>query len=164
MTGKPLSSTATSGASSAAIRRSVGPSGAARVVWPSALSDSVRSAAASALSSTTTIRSPTAAGVTAAGAGSPLVGGGGETEGEVAAAPAALAVSGDGAAVHGDQAAHDGQAEAEAALRAIERLPLLHEQVEDPRQHLRFDPDAVVAHPEDHLCAAAPGLDRDVPL
>ena len=39
--------------------------------------------------------------------------------------------------------------EAEAALRAVERLALLHEQVEDARQHLRRDADAGVAHAQD---------------
>ena len=42
-----------------------------------------------------------------------------------------------GAAVQRDEAAHDRQAEPEAALRAIERLPLLREQVEDGRQQSR---------------------------
>ena len=41
------------------------------------------------------------------------------------------------AAVQLDQAAHDRQPEAEAALRAVERLRLLHEQVEDARRASR---------------------------
>ena len=38
-----------------------------------------------------------------------------------------------------DQAAHDRQAEAEPALRPIEDLAFLNEQVEHPRQHVRGD-------------------------
>ena len=45
------------------------------------------------------------------------------------------------AAVQLDEAPHDRQAEAETAARALERLRLLHEEVEDSRQHVGCDAD-----------------------
>ena len=69
----------------------------------------------------------------------------GKRDDELAASSRAVAVRRDRAAVQPHQAPHDRQPEPEPALRAIERLTLLHEQVEDPRQHLRRDADAVVA-------------------
>ena len=48
-------------------------------------------------------------------------------------------------AVQLDEAAHDRQAETEAALRAVERLRLLEEEVEHPPQHLGGDADPLVA-------------------
>ena len=61
----------------------------------------------------------------------------GQPDGELAALAAPVAVRRDRAAVQLDEAAHDREPEAEAAVRAIERLPLLREQVEDVRQHRR---------------------------
>ena len=55
---------------------------------------------------------------------------------ELAAASQALAARLHLAAVQLDERAHDRQAEAETALRTVERLPLLDEQVEDRGQHL----------------------------
>jgi hypothetical protein len=49
-----------------------------------------------------------------------------------------------------DQSLRDGQADAEPALRAIERLIALHEEVEDVRQDLRVDAGAFVTDADPH--------------
>ena len=68
------------------------------------------------------------------------------------AAPAgALAEGLHRAAVHLDQPAHQRQADAQAALRAVERSLSLHEQVEDAPSRSARDADAVVAHDDDRL-------------
>jgi len=53
--------------------------------------------------------------------------------------------------MHLGQSAHDGQADAEASLRAIERLVDLREQFEDARQHFRRNADPVVLNFEYRL-------------
>ena len=60
---------------------------------------------------------------------------------ELAPRPRPVAARRDRAAVQLDEAAHDREPEAEAALRAVERLALLHEQLEHARQQLGRDPD-----------------------
>ena len=54
------------------------------------------------------------------------------------------------AAVQRDETADDGQAETQTALRAIQRLASLGEDVEHARLHLRFDADAGVANADHH--------------
>ena len=49
-----------------------------------------------------------------------------------------------------DETADDGQAQTQAALRAIQRLAGLREHVEHARLHLRVDADAGVANADDH--------------
>ena len=61
---------------------------------------------------------------------------GGQADDELAALVGAVAVRLDAAAVHLDQPAHQRQADAQPALRAVERAVDLGEQVEDARQHL----------------------------
>ena len=80
-----------------------------------------------------------------------------QADGELAAAAQAVAFDRDAAAVHLDQLADDGQADAQAALRAIERLIDLREQLEDARQHLGGNADAGVLHLEHRLVV---GTDR----
>ena len=60
-----------------------------------------------------------------------------------------------------DEAAHDGQPQSQAAVRPIERLPLLHEDLEDARLHLGRDADSVVAHPDQHPSFPQLGGDGD---
>ena len=55
---------------------------------------------------------------------------------ELAALARAIASCRHGAAVPFDEAADDGQPDPQTSLRAVERLTLLHEQVENPRQHV----------------------------
>ena len=62
-----------------------------------------------------------------------------------------------------DEVAHDGQADAEPALRAIDRLPLLDEQIEDVRQHLGRDANAGVTHAQDHFMVDGLAADGNVP-
>ena len=69
-----------------------------------------------------------------------------QTDDELAALSRAVAARRDGAAVALDQVAHDRQSDAKPALRSVERLPFLDEQIEDARQHLRRDADPGVAH------------------
>ncbi len=59
-------------------------------------------------------------------------------------------------AVSLDQVAGQGQADAQAALGAVERALPLHEHVEDAGQHVGPDADAVVDHRHHHLAALAP--------
>ena len=50
---------------------------------------------------------------------------------------------------------HDGQADAEPALRPVQTAVGLCEQVEDARQHVGPNADAVVPHPQRHLILLA---------
>ena len=56
----------------------------------------------------------------------------------------------DAPAVQLDETLRDGEPDAEPALRAIERLVALHEQIEHVRQDLRVDADAFVADADLH--------------
>ena len=60
-------------------------------------------------------------------------------------------------AVHLDQPPHERQADAQPALRPVERAVRLREQVEHARQHVRRDADAGVADADD---APAPSVSR----
>ena len=62
-----------------------------------------------------------------------------------------------------DQSAGQREPYAEAALGAGQRLLDLGEQIEDPRQHLGRDPDAVVAHAQHDLAPLAIARHRDLP-
>jgi hypothetical protein len=87
-----------------------------------------------------------------------LLGGqGGQAHHELAALARPLAVGGDAAAVHLHQPAHQGQANAQAALGAVQAALGLHEQVEDAGQHVRRDADARVPHPQHQLAPLLPG-------
>src|SRR5688500_18979638 len=61
-----------------------------------------------------------------------------------------------------DQVPHDGETQAQAALRSIDSLPLLHTQVEYPRKDVRRDTHACVAHTDDNLATVSLGPNRDV--
>ena len=89
----------------------------------------------------------------------PLVRGsqGRQADDELAALVRPFAAGLDGAAVHLDQAADQRQADAQAALRAGDRAVGLGEQVEDPRQQVRFDADAVVANAQHRLLGLRAG-------
>ena len=63
----------------------------------------------------------------------------------------------DAPAVRLDQPPHDRQPDAETAVSPIQPALALHEQIEDPRQEIRRDADAGVAHAQDGL--ATDGLD-----
>src|SRR4029079_7094021 len=71
----------------------------------------------------------------------------------------------DRATVELDEAAHQVEPDPEAGVRSALAVAALHEDVEDPAQHVRWDPDAVVAHAHrEHLAVAIGGqLERDVP-
>ncbi len=77
--------------------------------------------------------------------------------------PCTVALDLDRAAVALDEVAHDGQADAEPALRAIDRLSLLDEQIEDVRQHVGRDANAGVAHAQDHFIVDGLAADGNVP-
>ena len=62
-----------------------------------------------------------------------------------------------------DQAAHQREADAEAALRPIERRGDLREHLEEAGEVPRFDADAGVANRDHDLAAHARGADPDVP-
>src|SRR5205085_4068022 len=81
---------------------------------------------------------------------------------ELAALAAPFAARLDGAVVHADQRANEAQADAEAALRSLERMVDLHEGVEDLRQHVARDADAVVLDADHHVGALALDAERDV--
>ena len=61
------------------------------------------------------------------------------------------------------EAPHDGQTDPEPAGRSLEPALGLHEDVEDARQQLRRDPDAVVAHAHHGLGAVALRGELDAP-
>ena len=113
---------------------------------------------ASALSSTirTRRRRPLTGG--AGRAGAVLVtrlGRGGQVHRELAAAPPPRARRRDGAAVQLDEPLHQRQPEAEAPARAVERLRLLHEQIEDALQQVGPDALAGIPHAQ-HGVAVGP--------
>jgi hypothetical protein len=80
---------------------------------------------------------------------------------ELAAQARAVAARQDAAAVQLYQAAHDAQAETQAALGAIDAARLLHEHVEDLRQHLLGDAHARVAHAHHYFALLARRGDVD---
>ena len=141
-------------------------------MWPSSSSASASDSTASSLSSTTSTRRERAVGTPIGGVGPAVAGaapgrhrGGpraasGRRTRSSRAAPGPGAARLDAAAVQPDERSHDGQPEPEPALRSIQRLPLLHEQVEDPRQHLGADADAGVAHDDQHAAVVAPRAAR----
>ena len=83
----------------------------------------------------------------------------GQPDDEFAAEPGPLASRFDAAAVHADEALHQRQSDAESALRSPRRAIDLHEHVEDLRERVRRNADAVVLHADDRLAALAPGRD-----
>ncbi|KAF1858502.1 hypothetical protein Lal_00015019 [Lupinus albus] len=86
----------------------------------------------------------------------------GERDGERAAAPRAGAGGVDVAAVQFDELAHEGEAQAQAALRAVERARGLREQVEHDGQQVGADAVAVVAHGEEGLAVGGVQFHLDV--
>ena len=136
----PMSSRITSGRNAAAASTPSRPSWAVRTSWPISWSIIARLSAASTLSSTTRMRWRAAAGA----CGSAPSGCSGvrrpddrQADDELAALAVALAVGLDAAAVHLDQPLDDGQADAQAALRLLQRPVHLREQVEHSGQHVR---------------------------
>ena len=63
--------------------------------------------------------------------------------------------------MHLDQLLHQRQADAEAALRALEAAVDLGEHVEHPRQHGRRNAEARVLHRHHRLAGLAPGAEDD---
>ena len=80
-----------------------------------------------------------------------------QADDEFAALVGPLATGLDGAAVQLDEAPHQRQADAQAPLRSRDGTVGLGEQVEDVRQQLPFDADAVVANPQHGLLTFAAG-------
>ena len=78
------------------------------------------------------------------------------------AASGAGAVRADAAAVQFDQAPHQRQADAQAALRAVDRDGALHEHVEHVRQQFGRNAHAGIAHAQHHVLAFVPQADIDV--
>ena len=68
-----------------------------------------------------------------------------------------------GSAVHFDQPAHQREPDSEAALRAVERVVDLGEEVEDGRELFGGDADAVIAYAEDGLAVRRATLEIDRP-
>ena len=89
-----------------------------------------------------------------------------QADDELAAVAEALAVRLDAAAVQLHQPVDEGEADAEPAVRAIQRAGGLHEKIEDARQQFRVDAHAVVAHADDDLgrlgADGTLGAERDV--
>src|SRR6185369_17560175 len=83
---------------------------------------------------------------------------------ELATAPRPLATNRDASAMQLDEPLRDREPDAEAALRAIERLIALHEQIEDVRQDLRIDADALIAHANLHDALDPRQTDLNAPL
>src|SRR6185295_3920345 len=79
-----------------------------------------------------------------------------------AAMPRPSAGCRDGPTVQLDHAARDGEAETEAAVRAIAGLLPLHEGLEDLAEQERLDTDAVVPHIEQHAPVLAARAELDV--
>ena len=69
---------------------------------------------------------------------------------------------GDAAALHLDQPSHEREADAEAALRAVERALELRERLEHHRQRARGDAHAGVAHAEHGIATFVRQLDLDL--
>ena len=64
--------------------------------------------------------------------------------------------------MHHHQAAHQREPDPQPLLGArASQVTGLHERVEDPRQHLRRDPDARIPHPQRDLIPAALGDQPD---
>ena len=90
--------------------------------------------------------------------------GGGQVHDEFAAQAPARAVRLHPAAVQLHQAAHQTQADAQAALRPLQRTVFLREQVEDVRQHFGVDAGTVVLHAhEDAILVPAFRREDDLP-
>ena len=83
----------------------------------------------------------------------------GEADGEGRPLPLAVALRSYRAAVQLDQVAHDREPQAEAAM-AARRVVGLAETLEDMRQEIRADAQAVIADPD--LCVAAGALQADL--
>src|SRR6185312_2461952 len=81
---------------------------------------------------------------------------------ELAALADALAARLDAAAMQLHEAAHEGEPDAEAALRVHAAPRKLREHLEDTGEHRRRDADAVVAHADRRARAQALGADPDV--
>ena len=82
---------------------------------------------------------------------------------ELAAAARPVAVRFDGAAVHLHQRLHQRQADAQPVARALQRRIDLREHVEDARQFVGRDADAVVPHSDHGLPAFLLDGQPDVP-
>ena len=74
-----------------------------------------------------------------------------QADDELATLPYTRAGGGHTPAVHHDQAPHQGQTDAQPALATVQGAIGLGEQVEDARQQIRVDPDAVIPHLDDEL-------------
>ena len=74
---------------------------------------------------------------------------------ELRTAVDALAVRLDTAAVHPGEGTHNGEADSKAAFGALERAFRLREEIEDVREHVRGDPDPVVAYADHDLATSS---------
>ena len=154
--------------SAAATSTASRPSWAVRTSLPAIRSSMARLSAASRLSSTTRMRRlEPARELLARRAGArlrgPSAGGDRQAHDELAALARAVALRLDGAAVHLDQPLHQRQADAQPALRALQRPVHLGEHVEDAGQHLGRDADAGVPDPDHRLLAVPLDGEPDAP-
>src|SRR3954447_26675817 len=74
-----------------------------------------------------------------------------------------MAMRGHSAAMALDQAAYDGKTKPESAMRTIDRLPALHEDVEDMREDVWGHTNAGVLHAQHHLIELSRCRDRNFP-
>ncbi len=83
----------------------------------------------------------------------------GDADHELTAAPRPLAGRGHGAAMKGDEALHQGETQPKPALGTRERLPALHEEIEDMRKEVGADPFSVIPNANDGLSALPRGAE-----
>ena len=88
--------------------------------------------------------------------------GGRQTDDEFGARSDPVAPHGDGPTVQFHQAADDRETDAQPPLGACDRLPLLHEQFENVRHHLRRDAYPRIAHRHPQLAIGLRRLYPDV--
>ena len=86
----------------------------------------------------------------------------GQADDKLAAFIGAVAAGLNAAVVHIDQPPHQRQANAESALRPLQRPINLREHVEDAGQHVAGDADAVVSHADDGITPFPFGGEPDV--
>ena len=119
---------------------------AARTSCPSISNSTDSDIAESALSSTTRTRRAVTGVTTGASCSRVRQHAERQHDRELAAAPGPGAADLDAPAVQLDQTLRNGEPDAESALRTIERLVALHEEIEHVRQRLRVDAGAFVAN------------------
>ncbi len=85
-----------------------------------------------------------------------------QADDELATPAQALAQGLDASSMHLHQAANQGQTQPQASLRVVERVIDLREKVEDSRQHLGRNADAVIADPENDVGPFARGRQADL--